>query len=155
MAVFSAYEKALADLESARALLAVETDEEMRQLAREEAFFIEQKIPVLESEIKTLLIPKNPEDEKDVIVEIRSGTGGDEASLFVGDLVKMYGRYFCRNGLAIRSPRREPGDGGRLSKIIIEVSGGGVYGKLKFESGTHRVQRVPETEAKGASTPRP
>lgn len=149
MAVFSKYERALTDLSSAREMLAGETDDEMRAMAKEEIFSLEQQIPGLESEIKTLLIPKNPEDEKEVIVEIRSGTGGDEASLFVGDLVKMYGRYFSEMGWQTEVLDENPGTAGGFSKIILEVTGGQIYGKLKFESGTHRVQRVPETEAKG------
>lgn len=147
--VFTQYEKVLSNLQNARDLIATEQDPEMRDMAREE---IESLLPEqerLEEELKVLLTPKDPEDEKDVIFEIRSGTGGDEASLFAGDLYRMYTRYFSTQGWAVEVVDESPGTVGGYSKIILQVTGDNVYGKLKFESGAHRVQRVPETEAKG------
>ncbi|MGI9158618.1 MAG: peptide chain release factor 1, partial [Saprospiraceae bacterium] len=100
-------------------------------------------------ELKVLLTPRDPEDEKDVIFEIRSGTGGDEAALFAGDLYRMYTRYFDTQGWTVELLEESPGAVGGYAKIILDVSGDNVYSKLKFESGAHRVQRIPETEAKG------
>lgn len=147
--VFNQYEKVLAELSSAREVLDTETDPEMRDMAREEIESLRQRETVLEDELKILLTPKDPEDEKDVIFEIRSGTGGDEASLFAGDLYRMYQRYFAAQGWQVEVVDESPGTVGGYSKLILEITGENVYGKLKFESGAHRVQRVPDTEAKG------
>ena len=146
---FTRYEKAHANLESAREVLATESDPDMREMARDEISELEPVAEALEAEIKILLTPKDPEDEKDVIFEIRSGTGGDEAALFAGDLYRMYGRYFSSQGWQVELVDESPGSVGGYAKIVLDVSGENVYGKLKFESGAHRVQRVPETEAKG------
>lgn len=146
---FTRYEKAHANLESAREVLAAESDPDMREMARDEISELEPVVDALEAEIKILLTPKDPEDEKDVIFEIRSGTGGDEAALFAGDLYRMYGRYFAAQGWQVEMVDESPGTVGGYAKIVLDVSGENVYGKLKFESGAHRVQRVPETEAKG------
>lgn len=143
------YEKALSNLDSARDVLSTEKDPEMRDMAREEIAELEPLVEALEGEIKTLLVPKDPEDEKDVIVEIRSGTGGDEAALFAGDLYRMYQRFFQQQGWEVEVVDESPGTVGGFAKVVLEVSGDHVYSKLKFESGTHRVQRIPETEAKG------
>ncbi|MBL7783511.1 MAG: peptide chain release factor 1 [Saprospiraceae bacterium] len=143
------YEKALADLDSARSVLAMESDADMRELAKEEIAELEPVCTALEDELKTLLTPKDPEDEKDVIFEIRSGTGGDEAALFAGDLYRMYSRYFNTQGWDVEVLDESPGTAGGYAKLVLEVSGDHVYGKLKYESGAHRVQRIPETEAKG------
>ncbi|MCA0239039.1 MAG: peptide chain release factor 1 [Bacteroidetes bacterium] len=143
------YEKALADLDSARSVLAMESDADMRDLAKEEIAELEPVCTALEEELKTLLTPKDPEDEKDVIFEIRSGTGGDEAALFAGDLYRMYSRYFNTQGWEVEVLDESPGTAGGYAKLVLEVSGDHVYGKLKYESGAHRVQRIPETEAKG------
>lgn len=143
------YEKALADLDSARSVLAMESDADMRDLAKEEIAELEPVCTALEEELKTLLTPKDPEDEKDVIFEIRSGTGGDEAALFAGDLYRMYRRYFDTQGWEVELLDESPGTAGGYAKLVLEVSGDHVYGKLKYESGAHRVQRIPETEAKG------
>lgn len=147
--VFNQYEKVLAELSGAREVLDTETDPEMRDMAREEIESLRQRETVLEDELKILLTPKDPEDEKDVIFEIRSGTGGDEASLFAGDLYRMYQRYFAAQGWQVEVVDESPGTVGGYSKLILEITGENVYGKLKFESGAHRVQRVPDTEAKG------
>lgn len=143
------YEKVLRDLDSARAVLNAETDPDMRDMAREEIADLEPQRDTLEEELVTLLTPRDPEDEKDVIFEIRSGTGGDEAALFAGDLYRMYSRYFSDQGWEVELVDETPGTAGGYAKLVLEVSGENVYGKLKFESGAHRVQRVPETEAKG------
>ncbi len=143
------YEKLSANLNSARTMLAAEKDPDMRQMAREEIETLGPQVEALEAELKELLVPKDPEDEKDVIVEIRSGTGGDEAALFAGDLYRMYMRYFQEQGMEVEVLDENPGSIGGFAKVVLEVSGDKVYSKLKFESGTHRVQRIPETEAKG------
>ena len=149
MEVLGKYEKALADLSSAREVLAAEKDPEMREMAREEIADVEPRVDALEEELKLMLVPKDPEDEKDVIFEIRSGTGGDEAALFAGDLYRMYLRYFQSMGWQVDVLDENPGTVGGFAKIVLEVTGDNVYSKLKFESGAHRVQRIPETEAKG------
>ncbi|MEN9414093.1 MAG: hypothetical protein RLZ62_397 [Bacteroidota bacterium] len=143
------YEKVLHDMNSAKDVLATESDPDMREMARDEISMLEPELEVLEEELKVLLTPRDPEDEKDVIFEIRSGTGGDEASLFAGDLYRMYSKYFADQGWEVELLEETPGTVGGYSKLVLEVSGDNVYGKLKFESGAHRVQRVPETEAKG------
>lgn len=110
-------------------------------MARDEINLLENDRQKLEAELKMLLIPRDPEDEKNIILEIRSGTGGDEASLFAGDLFKMYGRFFSEMGWQMEIIDENPGTLGGFSKLILEVSGEGVYGKMKFESGAHRVDR--------------
>lgn len=124
-------------------------DPEMREMAEVEIEELEALKETLEEDIKVLLIPKDPEDTKDVVIEIRSGTGGDEASIFAGDLYRMYMRYFESQGWKTELIDANEGTVGGYNKIVVEVFGEDVYGKLKFESGAHRVQRVPETEAKG------
>ncbi|MEZ4926790.1 MAG: peptide chain release factor 1 [Saprospiraceae bacterium] len=143
------YEKVLNDINSAKEVLKTETDPEMKEMAREEIESLEPQLETLEDELVVLLTPKDPEDEKDVIFEIRAGTGGDEASLFAGDLYRMYNRYFAEQGWDVELLDETPGTVGGYSKLVMEVSGDDVYRKLKFESGIHRVQRIPETEAKG------
>jgi peptide chain release factor 1 len=124
-------------------------DAEMRELAREELKTLETRRDTLLQELKILLIPKDPNDEKNVILEIRAGTGGDEAALFAGDLFRMYGRYAERQGWRIEiMSSNESGTGG-MKEVIASVEGRGVYSRLKYESGVHRVQRVPATEASG------
>ena len=118
-------------------------------MAREEIESLETQQESLDEELKVLLIPKDPEDEKDVIFEIRAGTGGDEASIFAGDLYRMYSRYFEEQGWNVEIVSISEGTVGGYSKIVLEISGNDVYGKLKFESGAHRVQRVPKTESQG------
>lgn len=124
-------------------------DPEMRDMAYAEIARLETEYAELEEEVKRLLVPKDPEDTKDVVLEIRSGTGGDEASIFAGDLYRMYLRYFDTLGWKTELIDANEGSAGGYNKIVLEVYGEEVYGKLKFESGAHRVQRVPETEAKG------
>jgi len=124
-------------------------DEEMRELAKAEAPGLEEKKENLEKHIRQLLIPKDPQDEKNAILEIRAGTGGDEASLFAGDLLRMYMKYCEKKGWRTALLSENEGTAGGYKEVNIEVTGEDVYGTLKFESGVHRVQRVPDTEASG------
>ena len=125
------------------------SDEEMRDLAKMELPDTEEKLTRLESNIRQMLIPKDPQDDKNAILEIRAGTGGDEASLFAGNLARMYMRYCERKGWKTAILSETEGSVGGYKEIQIEVVGEDVYGTLKFESGVHRVQRVPDTEASG------
>jgi peptide chain release factor 1 len=143
---YTQYASLLDRREQAKEMLA---DLDMREMAREELNEVEPEIATLEEAINVLLIPKDPEDSKDVLFEIRSGTGGDEASLFAGDLYRMYQRFFDRQGWKTEAVEATEGTIGGYSKLVLEVTGEDVYGKLKFESGAHRVQRIPETESKG------
>lgn len=143
------YRQALKRLEEAHAMLETEKDEEMRGLAELEAAELEEKIPALENELKGMLVPKDPRDEKNVIVEIRAGTGGDEAALFAADLFRMYTLYAERQRWKSEiMSASEIGIGG-YKEITFEIKGHGAYSKLKYESGVHRVQRVPATESQG------
>ena len=144
--VYKAYKLLLENIASSKEMLA---DEEMKEMAQEELNELEPQLEAMEEKIKVLLIPKDPEDEKDVIFEIRSGTGGDEASLFAGDLYKMYSRYFSVQGWKVEAITVNEGAVGGYNKIVLEINGTDVFGKLKFESGAHRVQRVPKTESQG------
>ena len=132
----------------ARQLL-LDSDPEVREMASAELSDLEPLMDELRERIDYLLIPKDPEDSKDVIFEIRSGTGGDEASLFAGDLFRMYSKYFESQGWKTEVLDENPGTVGGYNKVVMEVYGAEVYGKLKFESGAHRVQRVPKTESQG------
>jgi len=143
------YRLALSNLESARKLLATEKDEEMREMAKAEVEQLTETIPDMEEEIKLLLIPADPEDGKDAIMEIRAGTGGDEASIFAGDLFRMYSKFFEQKGWKAEINSYSEGTAGGYKEIVLRVSGDGVYGILKYESGVHRVQRVPQTETQG------
>src|SRR5687767_1020694 len=125
------------------------TDEEFRELAKEELPASEQRKEKLESTIRQMLIPKDPQDEKNAIIEIRAGTGGDEASLFAGDLLRMYMRYCEKKGWKTAILSESEGTVGGYKEVQLEITGDDVYGTLKFESGVHRVQRVPDTEASG------
>ncbi len=145
---FDACRQAEADLESAREMLA-EDDAEMRALAEEEIADAEQRIAALESELQKLLLPRDPNDNSNVFLEIRAGTGGDEAAIFAGDLFRMYSRYAERKGWRIEVLSASEGEHGGYKEIIARIIGQGVYSQLKFESGAHRVQRVPETESQG------
>lgn len=143
------YEGYLKDYESNKALLYENVEEELKDLVKEEQKELEENIERVENEIKILLIPKDPNDERNVIMEIRAGTGGDEAALFAGDLFRMYTRYAEKMGWAIDViSTNEIGIGG-YKEAIFMINGKGAYSKLKYESGVHRVQRVPETESGG------
>jgi peptide chain release factor 1 len=143
------YKNILERIEEGEELLKEETDPEFREMAKMELEELKPQRETLEEEIKVLLIPKDPEDEKDVIMEIRSGAGGDEASIFAGDLYRMYTRLFDSLGFKYDIISINEGSSGGYNKIVLEVSGDEVYSKLKFESGAHRVQRVPRTESQG------
>lgn len=143
------YRKFLKRIEEARALLESETDEEMLALAEAEIDELDPKIEKLENEIKSMLVPKDPRDDKNVIMEIRAGTGGDEAALFAADLFRMYTRYAENNGWKSEIlSENEIGIGG-YKEVIFQIRGRGAYSRLKYESGVHRVQRIPETESSG------
>ena len=145
---YKEYKKAKLDLADAKELLE-EGDEEMRELAKMEIAELEEKLSTVEEELKVLLLPKDPNDEKNVIVEVRAGTGGDEAALFGADLLRMYTRYAERNRWKTELlDINETGIGGVKEAVMI-IKGKGAYSRLKFESGAHRVQRVPETESSG------
>lgn len=146
--VYKTYQQILNNIVSAKAMLA-DHDPEMREMAELELDANEPLVEGLEEKLKMLLIPKDPEDSKDVIVEIRSGTGGDEASLFAGDLYRMYSRYFDEQGWQVEVLEVNEGTVGGYNRLNLEVRGNGVYGNLKFESGAHRVQRIPKTESQG------
>jgi peptide chain release factor 1 len=146
VAVYHQYKKVLDDIDQAQEMLG---DSDLRDMAKEELQILEPQRTQLEDDIRTLLIPKDPDDSKDVYFEIRSGTGGDEASLFAGDLSRMYQRFFDKQGWKTEALEITEGSIGGYSKLVLEVSGEDIYGKLKFESGAHRVQRIPETESKG------
>lgn len=142
------YQHVIESLDNVK-LMQKDEDADIRAMAFEEENALTGQKEKIEEKIKTLLIPKDPEDSKDVIFEIRSGTGGDEASIFAGDLYRMYTRYFDLKGWKTELIDANEGSVGGYNKIVLEVHGDEIYGKLKFESGAHRVQRVPETEAKG------
>lgn len=125
------------------------SDPEMTDIAKEELEEVKSKLPALEETIRFMLIPKDPEDAKNVVMELRAGTGGDEASIFAGDLYRMYTKYCESKGWKVSVVDLSEGTAGGFKEIIIEVSGTDVYGTLKFESGVHRVQRVPQTETQG------
>ena len=143
------YESALKAAEDAREIINTETDQEMRQFAKDELEKTLAKIPEIEDEIKLLLIPADPDDSKNAIVEIRGGTGGDEAALFAGDLFRMYQRYAESKGWTLAVSSVSEGASGGFKEIIFTLTGEDVYGLMKYESGVHRVQRVPATETQG------
>lgn len=143
------YRTAIANLTEAKDILANDKDEEMREMARGEIAELEPKIETLEEEIKLLLIPKDPQDAKNAIVEIRGGTGGDEAAIFAGDLMRMYTKYIESKGWKYEITSFSEGTAGGYKEVVMKVTGNNVYGTLKYESGVHRVQRVPKTETQG------
>lgn len=143
------YRSLLKDVAEAKDLLETESDAEMRQMAHEQLDMAASELPRLEEEIKILLIPADPEDGKNAIVEIRGGTGGDEAALFAGDLFKMYTKFCEQKGWQVAVTSFNEGTAGGFKEIVFAVTGDNVYGTLKYESGVHRVQRVPATETQG------
>ena len=143
------YRKMCDDLAEAKIILQTEKDDDLREIAKEEATAIEEALPKLEEEIKILLIPADPQDSKNAILEIRGGAGGDEAAIFAGDLFRMYSKYFERKGWKCEVTNVSEGASGGFKEIVCKVSGEKVYGTLKYESGVHRVQRVPQTETQG------
>ncbi len=145
---FSQYLSTQADIEAAESMLS-ENDEEIRIMAKAEITANKEKLAQLELKLKKALLPKDPNDSRNIIIEIRAGTGGNEASIFSGDLFKMYSRYATIQKWKIEVMSANPGEHGGFKEIIARVNGTNVYSKLKFESGVHRVQRVPETESQG------
>ena len=143
------YRRLLNDIDDAKLLLDTESDPDMRAMARDEMDAATEQIPKIEEEIKLLLIPEDPEDSKNVVLEIRGGTGGDEAALFAGDLARMYTRFCESRGWNVQVSSCSEGAAGGFKEIIFSVTGEGVYGVMKYESGVHRVQRVPATETQG------
>ena len=143
------YKEVLANKDEAKEIIADGSDPEMVDMAKMELDEAEERLPKLEEEIKFLLIPQDPEDAKNVIVEIRAGTGGDEASIFAGDLYRMYTKFASDKGWRVELEDFSEGTSGGFKEIIFSISGDEVYGTMKFESGVHRVQRVPQTETQG------
>ncbi len=143
------YKKIRLDLDQAKQLFYNESDPELKAMAREEMDSLEPQVPRLEEEIKLLMLPQDPEDGKNVVMEIRGGTGGDEAALFAGDLFRMYTKYFETKGFKYSVSSFSEGAVGGYKEIIFNVTGQQVYGTLKYESGVHRVQRIPVTETQG------
>ena len=146
---YSELKKIVSGIDDAKLVLNKEKDEEFREMAKVELDELSNKKNQIEEEIKVLLIPKDPDDEKSVILEIRAGTGGDEAAIFAGDLLRMYQLYSEKNNWSFNLISANEGTSGGFKEIVSSVEGEDVYGKLKFEAGTHRVQRVPETETQG------
>lgn len=149
VAAYRDYRKVVGNIESAKEVLNSDEDAELKEMAKMELDELVPRQAQLEEEIKVLLVPKDPEDDKNVILELRAGTGGDEASIFAGDLYRMYTRYFESRGWKVESLSLTDGTVGGYKEVIIKVSGEEVYGTLKYEAGVHRVQRVPETETQG------
>ena len=145
---FRAWRKVQDDLESAQALLK-DSDPDLREMAEEEVAQAKAQLVELEDRLQRMLLPRDPNDSRNVFLEIRAGTGGDEAAIFSGDLFRMYSRYAERQGWRVEVLSESEGEHGGYKEVIARVEGDNVYGKLKFESGAHRVQRVPETESQG------
>jgi peptide chain release factor 1 len=146
---YKEYKNLLSNIDSAKDILSNEKDDEMRAMAKEELDGLLEKVAPLEEEIKLLLLPSDPEDDKNAVLEIRAGTGGDEASIFAGDLYRLYSKYCETKGWKMEISTFTEGTVGGYKEIILNVTGEGVYGILKYESGVHRVQRVPQTETQG------
>ncbi len=146
--VYKHYKKITSDIEGAKDILRTEKDEELREMAKEELTELEKEVPPLEEELKILLIPKDPLDERNVMVEIRAGAGGDEASIFVGDVLRMYQNFIKNKHFKYEIISISEGDEG-IKEVIMSVSGEKVYSLFKYEAGVHRVQRVPKTESQG------
>ena len=145
------YKRLVDELAQAKDILMNEKDEDLKEMAREEVADIEPKLPDMEQNIKLLLIPADPDDSKNAMVEIRGGTGGDEAAIFAGDLFRMYQHFAERRGWKLEVTDQAPGTSGGFKQIVFKLSSAqdGVYGVMKYESGVHRVQRVPQTETQG------
>jgi len=143
------YENVLANIEEAKDIIKNENDKEMIDLANQELNDAKNKISIIEEDLRKMLIPKDPDDPKNIVMELRAGTGGDEASIFAGDLFRMYTKYAEKKGWNVNLVDFNEGTAGGYKEIIFEVNGEDVYGTMKFESGVHRVQRVPQTETQG------
>lgn len=149
IAAYRDYRNILSNISSARELLTTEKDEELREMARNELDELQEQTGEVEEKIRFLLLPSDPEDEKNAIVEIRAGTGGDEASIFAGDIFRMYSKFCEIKKWKLEVTHHNDGTAGGYKEIVFNVSGQGVYGIMKYESGVHRVQRVPQTETQG------
>ena len=143
------YENVLANIKEAEEMIKNENDKEMIDLASQELNDAKNKISIIEDDLRKMLIPKNPDDPKNIVMELRAGTGGDEASIFAGDLFRMYSKYAEKKGWNVNLVDFNEGTAGGYKEIIFEINGEDVYGTMKFESGVHRVQRVPQTETQG------
>ena len=146
---YNAYSNIIGNIKNAKVILEVEKDPEFRTMAKEELDELNPKREDMEEQIRVLLIPKDPQDSKNVVMEIRAGAGGDEASIFAGDLFRMYQKYCETKGWKFDVVDMSEGTAGGFKEVVIDISGNGAYGILKFESGVHRVQRVPKTETQG------
>ena len=147
--IYKIYDNLLSNIAEAKEIVSTESDIEMKEMAKMELDDLLPKVNPIEEEIKVLLIPKDPSDAKNAVMEIRAGSGGDEASLFAGDLYRMYNAFSQSKGWSIELVDIAEGTAGGYKEIIFNISGDDVYGQLKFESGVHRVQRVPQTETQG------
>ncbi len=143
------FKNAVSTIEESKEIIATESDEELKEMAKMELEELEEALPEMEQKIKMLLVPADPEDSKNAILEIRAGTGGDEASIFAGDLYRMYSKFCESKGWKMSVSNFSEGTSGGYKEIVINITGEGVYGVLKYESGVHRVQRVPATETQG------
>lgn len=143
------YRDLMGNIQSNKIILKEEDDDELKAMAREELEELDERKPEIEEEIKMLLLPGDPEDDKDAVMEIRAGAGGDEASIFAGDLFRMYTKFCEQKGWKYEVTHTSEGTAGGFKEVIMSVTGNGVYGILKYESGVHRVQRVPQTETQG------
>ncbi len=146
---YKIYKNVVSNIDANREILAVEKDDELKEMAKMELDQLLVQKEEMEAAVRIMLIPKDPEDEKNAMFEIRGGTGGDEAALFAGDLYRMYTRYFEKKGWRVEAIDVTEGTAGGYKEVILKVSGEDVYGQLKYESGVHRVQRVPDTETQG------
>lgn len=146
---FHEYKDTLSNLDSAKKVLKTEKDPEFREMAKGEIEELEPKVEEMEDELKMMLIPKDPNDDKNVILEIRAGAGGDEAAIFAGDLLRMYQKYAEKQGWSFSITDFMDGSAGGFSRLVANLKGEDVYSQMKFESGVHRVQRVPQTESQG------
>jgi peptide chain release factor 1 len=149
VAAYKEYKNTLINIDSTKELLAVEKDDEMREMAKAELDELNGKVAEMEENLKILLLPTDPQDDKNAILEIRAGSGGDEASIFAGDLFRLYTKFCEQKGWKMEITNFTEGTAGGYKEIIVDVRGDGVYGVLKYESGVHRVQRVPQTETQG------
>ena len=151
VAFYNEYKNVIQNIESSKKILDEEKDEEMREMAKEELDILNRRWQEMEEEIKVLLLPADPQDAKNAIVELRAGTGGDEASIFAGDLFRMYCKFCDVRGWKYSINTFTEGTNGGYKEVIFAITGEGVYGVMKYESGVHRVQRVPQTETQGRS----
>ncbi|MFO7614489.1 MAG: PCRF domain-containing protein [Bacteroidales bacterium] len=149
VAAFKNYRNILSSIDAAKEILENEKDEEMRTYAKEEMVTLTERRDQMEKDIRLMIIPADPQDRKNAVVEIRAGTGGDEASIFAGDLYRMYLKFFEIKGWKVEPVSATEGTAGGYKEVIFNVIGDGVYGQMKYESGVHRVQRVPKTETQG------